>query len=189
MEHLLNLIFPTLMMIFAFVLLWRLVGLLARNIHSPKTSIDTVTSDYEYQPIRKLVTSNELTFYQALIIVTKGKHTVFTKVRIADLMTPKKGAHDKKTWWRAFNAIAKKHVDFVLCDPLTLEVKCLIELDDSTHNRPDRIARDKLVDMAAASAGIELKHFKVKNKYDYFELEKELYGLSDTPEPESIYTQ
>ena len=150
---------------------------------------DTAPSDYQYQPIKKLATSNELTFYQALIVVTKGKHTVFAKVRIADLMTPKKGAHDRKTWWRAFNAIAKKHVDFVLCDPLTLEVKCLIELDDSTHNRPDRVARDKLVDMAAASAGIEIKHFKVKNKYDYFELEKELYGLSDTPQPESIYTQ
>ncbi len=133
MEYLLNLIFPILMLIFAFVLLWRLVGLLARNIHSPKTSIDTPTTHYEYQPIRKLVTSNELTFYQALIVVTKGKHTVFTKVRIADLMTPRKGVHDKKTWWRAFNAIAKKHVDFVLCDPLTLEVKCLIELDDITN--------------------------------------------------------
>ncbi|MFV8461629.1 DUF2726 domain-containing protein [Vibrio campbellii] len=149
----------------------------------------TTPSNYEYQPIKKLATPNELAFYRALLVVTQGKHTVFAKVRIADLMTPRKGVHDKKTWWRAFNAIAKKHVDFVLCDPLTLEVKCLIELDDSTHNRPDRVARDKLVDMAAASAGIELKHFKVENKYDYFELEKELYGLSDTPQPESIYTQ
>lgn len=92
MEHLLNLILPTLMLIFAFVLLWRLVGLLTRNIFSPKTSIDNPTSNYEYQPISKLVTSNELTFYQALIVVTKGKHTVFTKVRIADLMTPKRSS-------------------------------------------------------------------------------------------------
>ncbi|WP_240698712.1 DUF2726 domain-containing protein [Vibrio kanaloae] len=177
------------MLVFAFVLLWKLIGLLARNIYSGKTNTDSSAPHYEYQPIKKLATSNELAFYQALIVVTKGKHTVFTKVRIADLMTPKKGTHDKKTWWRAFNAIAKKHVDFVLCDPLTLEVKCLIELDDSTHNRPDRIARDKLVDTAAASAGVELKHFQVKNKYDYFELEKELYGVSDTPQPESIYAQ
>ncbi|OBT16700.1 hypothetical protein A9266_18385 [Vibrio tasmaniensis] len=150
---------------------------------------DTAPSDYQYQPIKKLATANELAFYQALIVVTKGKHTVFAKVRIADLMTPKKGAYDRKTWWRAFNSIAKKHIDFVLCDPLTLEVKCLVELDDSTHYQPDRVARDKLVDMAAGSAGIKLKHFKVKKKYDYFELEKELYGDSDTPQPESIYTQ
>lgn len=189
MEHLLNLVSPILMLVFAFVLLWKLIGLLARNIYSGKTNTDSSDPHYEYQPIKKLATSNELAFYQALIVVTKGKHTVFTKVRIADLMTPKKGVHDKKTWWRAFNAIAKKHVDFVLCDPLTLEVKCLIELDDSTHNRPDRIARDKLVDTAAASAGVELKHFQVKNKYDYFELEKELYGVSGTPQPESIYAQ
>ena len=187
MEHLPNLVFPILMLFLAFVILWKLVGLLVRNM--TKTNTESPAPPYQYQAIDKLATSNELTFYQALIVVTKGKHTVFTKVRIADLMTPKKGVHDKKTWWRAFNAIAKKHVDFVLCDPLTLEVKCLIELDDSTHNRPDRVARDKLVDMAAASAGIDLKHFKVKNKYDYFELEKELYGAIDTPQPESIYTQ
>lgn len=185
MDNLLNLV----LVLGMFVFIALLIRLLITNIVSTKTNSDNPTSYYEYQLIRKLATSNELTFYQALIVVTKGKHTVFTKVRIADLMTPKKGVHDKKTWWRAFNAIAKKHVDFVLCDPLTLEVKCLIELDDSTHNRPDRAARDKLVDMAAASAGIELKHFKVKNKYDYFELEKELYGVSDAPQPESIYTQ
>ncbi|WP_215405912.1 DUF2726 domain-containing protein [Vibrio gigantis] len=185
MDNLLNLV----LVLGMFVFIALLIRLLITNIVSTKTNSDNPTSYYEYQLIRKLATSNELTFYQALIVVTKGKHTVFTKVRIADLMTPKKGVHDKKTWWRAFNAIAKKHVDFVLCDPLTLEVKCLIELDDSTHNRPYRAARDKLVDMAAASAGIELKHFKVKNKYDYFELEKELYGVSDAPQPESIYTQ
>lgn len=145
---------------------------------------------YDYQPIKHLCTKNELAFYQALLVVAHGKHTVFSKVRIADVMAPRKGIYNKSSWWRAFNAIAKKHVDFVLCDPLTLEVKLLVELDDSTHERQDRKDRDKLVDMAAASAGIQIKHIKVQSKYDYFELEKELYDIEEEVDvPEGVYAE
>ncbi|KAB0289278.1 DUF2726 domain-containing protein [Vibrio fortis] len=162
-----------------FFVLALIVKFLKSSLNGSKSPDDSSTKHYQYQPIKKLCTANELSFYQALVIVTKGKYTVFSKVRIADVMAPKKGAYNKSDWWRAFNAIAKKHVDFVLCDPLTLEVKMLIELDDSTHNRQDRKERDKLVDMAAASAGVEIKHFKVRKSYDYFELEKSLFGIEE----------
>ena len=42
--------------------------------------------------------------------------------------------------WR--NRIHAKHIDFVLCDPGNLQPILCIELDDPSHNRPDRIERD-----------------------------------------------
>lgn len=134
---------------------------------------------YEYESTGSIVTPTELAFYRALTVTVKDRHLIFSKVRIADVITPKKGKYDKSTWHKAFNKIAKKHYDFVLCDPTTLKVEIVIELDDSSHSRPDRIRRDNFVNNATCTAGIPLMRVPVSKSYDYFELEQLLYGEAD----------
>jgi len=158
---------------------------LARFLFKPPSSkppkITSLPEHYQYESIGSLVTKSELKFYRALTVTVKGRHIIFSKVRMADVMNPKKGIYDKSTWHKAFNKIAKKHYDFVLCDPTTLEVQILIELDDSSHNRPERMRRDSFVNTASASARIPLIRVPVSNSYDYFELEETLYGVSGVP--------
>jgi very-short-patch-repair endonuclease len=54
----------------------------------------------------------------------------------------------------------------VICDVETLEVKLAIELDDSSHRRSDRIARDRFLNNAFASAGLPLLRVAVEERYE-----------------------
>ncbi|MEZ6107129.1 MAG: DUF2726 domain-containing protein [Pirellulaceae bacterium] len=82
-----------------------------------------------------LVTRNELKFFRALKHAVKDRWHIMAMVRIADLLQVRSGTPKSISW---FNRIACKHVDFVLCDPDSLEPRLAIELDDDSHRRPDR---------------------------------------------------
>ena len=49
-----------------------------------------------------------------------------------------------------------------------------IELDDSSHNRKDRIERDLFVDQVFKTAGLPLIHVKVVQTYDVDELAEQI---------------
>jgi hypothetical protein len=111
-----------------------------------------------------LFTPAERSFLGVLDQASVGRYRVFGKVRIADVITPAKGL-DKSTWARTFNRIKAKHFDFVLCDPQTLEVKAVIELNDKSHSNSRRIERDELVGRACADAGLALRMLKARRSY------------------------
>ena len=81
-------------------------------------------------------------------------YLLFAKVRLLDLVEPKKGSKHYKA---LFNKIKSKHIDFVLCNT-NLVAKYLIELDDSSHEREDRKERDKFVDEVVTSVGYKILH-------------------------------
>lgn len=81
-------------------------------------------------------------------------YTIFAKVRLLDLLEPIKGNKRYKTY---FYKVQAKHVDFVLCND-KLVAEWLIELDDSTHDRPDRKERDQFVDEVVTSVGYKIIH-------------------------------
>lgn len=70
-----------------------------------------------------------------------------------------------------FNKIQSKHVDLVACDPTTLSVLFVIELDDKTHKQSKTQNRDKFVDNVMRTAGIPIVHFTAKNSYSLQEIE------------------
>jgi hypothetical protein len=61
-------------------------------------------------------------------------------------------------------------VDFVICDPKTMVPQFALELDDSSHNRPDREERDAFVDQVFAAAELPLLHIPVRAGYNTAEL-------------------
>ena len=111
-----------------------------------------------------LFTAAERSFLGVLDQASSGRYRVFGKVRIADVIAPVKGL-DKRTWSRVFNRITAKHFDFVLCDPQTLKVKAVIELNDKSHTSSRRIERDELVGRACADAGLALRMVKAQRSY------------------------
>lgn len=122
---------------------------------------------YPYER-RDLLTSNELEFYRILApIVCQHGWQLLMKMRLADVMAVRKGTEDYMSY---FNKIKAKHTDFVFCDPYTLEILAGLELDDPSHERPERMERDEFVDNAYAAAGIPLIH--VWNPIEPEELEK-----------------
>ena len=67
---------------------------------------------------------------------------VLIKVRLADLIEADERHQLHKT---NFDAIKSKHIDFLVCDAALCPL-IAVELDDSSHQRPDRHARDRDVD-------------------------------------------
>lgn len=105
----------------------------------------------------------ELNFYRALQTAVADWATVFTKVNLGDLFYANTGDQGQNQAYR--NRISRKHLDFLLCDPDTLRPLLGIELDDSSHNRPDRQQRDQFVDGVFAAAGLPLVHVRVSHSY------------------------
>ena len=111
-----------------------------------------------------LFTAAERSFLGVLDQASTGRYRVFGKVRIADVIAPARGL-DKSTWTSVFNRIKAKHFDFVLCDPQTLKVEAVIELNDKSHTNSRRVERDELVGRACAEAGLALRIVKAQRSY------------------------
>ena len=79
---------------------------------------------------------------------------IFTKIRLADLIVPKPKA-ENPFWMECFNKIKAKHIDFALADDETCIV-ALIELDDTSHARADRVERDDFVNAVLENTGYTL---------------------------------
>ena len=121
-------------------------------------------SDHHYQLQKALFTPAERSFYGVLKQAVGDQYDILGKVRVADVLTPKRGMN-RSDWQRAFNKISAKHFDFVLCDKASLAVQAVIELDDSSHNKASRIERDEFVNKAAEGAGLRIIRFPAKATY------------------------
>ena len=115
-----------------------------------------------YYKRSRIVTKAELRFYKSLQKAVQDDWEIFAMVRIADILRVRDGIKNRRNW---VNKILAKHIDFVLCDPGSLEPICCIELDDSSHSRKDRIERDIFVDEAFRSAELPLIRIPVRSSY------------------------
>lgn len=127
-----------------------------------------------YQARGQLVTKSELRFYKSLAKAVQDDFQIFAMVRIADLLRVEKGHKHRRKW---LNKILAKHVDFVLCDPGSLEPIVCIELDDPSHQRPDRIERDIFVNLAFDSAGLPLLRIPTESSYQSREIRELIDGV------------
>lgn len=93
---------------------------------------------YEYKKLKKFAAEKDL--------------QVCPKVRLLDLVEPRKGAEHYKS---LFYKIQAKHVDFLICDQ-DLHIKAVVELDDNSHKKADRQERDRFVDQVLTSCGFKV---------------------------------
>jgi len=106
---------------------------------TPITSVLPKLSPPSFPYRRKsLLSPAELSFYNALKLAVDGRFLILLKVGVRDLCE----ITNREVNQAAFNRVAAKHVDFVLCDQATLAPVVAIELDDSSHYRRDRAERD-----------------------------------------------
>ena len=136
--------------------------------------------EYPYERQPALCTPAELHFLISLSPLIREHALVFTKVRLADIIRPQPGL-PKAEWTSAFRKICAKHLDFVLCQGPDLAVIGAIELDDRSHRRADRRARDEFVDAALAAAGIPILHVPVQRQYAPDKLREELVRVFGLP--------
>jgi len=127
------------------------------------------SSKYPYTKLDALFTPAERSFLGVLQQAVNDNYFVFGKVRVADVLTPKKGL--KKEWQTAFNKIAKKHFDYILCDKNDLSFVCAIELNDRSHNSKKCKERDAFLEGACQSADLPLLQVTARATYNVREIE------------------
>ena len=118
-----------------------------------------------YEMQKNFLSPAEHSFYLAMQNHLESQFTICPKVGIKELICVQKGVG--RDWRKYFNWISRKHVDFVLCRPDTMEVICAVELDDKSHLRQDRRRRDEFVDKLFEQVGIPLFHIPVKPGYTH----------------------
>lgn len=116
-----------------------------------------------------LLTVPEKRFYNVLRRVV-APHAVLAKVRLADLVEADERHLLRKS---NFDHIKSKHIDFVICDR-ALSPLIAVELDDSSHGRPDRIARDRDVNRILEIASLPILRVPVRRTYDGADIARQL---------------
>lgn len=120
---------------------------------APEPVKEVKTKDYSqsYQA-KYLLTRNEWHEYRKLREYAEARDLrVCPKVRLLDLVEPRRG----EGYMSLLGKIQSKHVDFVITDK-DLHIKAIIELDDNSHNKPDRMERDNFVNEVLTSVGYKV---------------------------------
>jgi len=147
------------------------LALMALVIAKAKNQKGQETQNYSYSRKAALFTPAERSFLGVMELAMGDEVKIFGKVRVADVITPK-GRMSRSNWQRAFNKISAKHFDFVLCDKKYLSIICVVELDDSSHQRASRKRRDAFLVGACASADIPLIQVSAKATYSVADVQK-----------------
>lgn len=126
-----------------------------------------------YFPKEHLLSKGELAFYRVLAHAVPPGLAVSMKTRLSDVI-----GCTAEGWKAGFGAkISQKHVDFVVFEPVTTAILFVIELDDKTHDRPDRQARDQFLDAALQAAGVGILRVPAAREYDLDDLREQIDHL------------
>ena len=108
----------------------------------------------------------EASFFKVLKTMIGDRLVICPRVSLAELFfVPRSDAYQAYQ-----NKIDRKRLDFLLCDPGALKPIFAIELDDSSHERPDRLGRDAFVEEVFATAQLPLVRVPAQQAYDTHEL-------------------
>ena len=110
---------------------------------------------------KTLITETECRFFDFLRECIEDEYHISCQVRLADLLV-----FPRSNKFALLNRTAMKHIDFVLCEPRSMTVIAAIELDDRSHENPERMERDKFIDAVMEATKIPFIRVKPKAHYD-----------------------
>lgn len=116
-----------------------------------------------------IMTSNELLFYKALLEVAKELNLILLcQVSLYSIIQA------RNKYGAAFNKIKSKSIDFVLVKEKDCKIELCIELDDSTHNYPNRIERDIFINQLFKDLNINLLRIQCEPVYSLNEVRRKI---------------
>lgn len=124
-------------------------------------------NEYSYKLNKFLMTPAEHEFFDILQKYFGNLYYIFPQVNLSTIFN-----HTIKgqNWQAARNHINRKSIDFLICDKSYIRPILGIELDDKTHQRPDRQVRDFEVERIFKKAGLRLLRFENRGSFDEKEI-------------------
>lgn len=136
---------------FAFAFLSKELNKKDKSPQKRKTSFDKIL----YRP-RKFQTDSEIKYFRTLEKKYGADYYIIPQVLLSclvDVDIPK----DYFAYKGYRSKIDKKTIDFVLFDKVSFMPVLAVELDDYTHERPDRHGRDIFVNAVLEKVGIKIE--------------------------------
>jgi len=135
-----------------------------------------------YEKEDALLTPAEQSFFHVLEDAVGAQFRLFAKVRLADVFFVARPNVNL-----AFvNRVAQRHVDFLICDTSSLRPIAAVELDDSSHARPDRQKSDSFLNEVFSSASLPLVRITARASYTAEEISRVLsYVVPSASSPTS----
>ena len=115
---------------------------------------------------KPLLTPNELEFFHRLVRALP-RYYIFPQVSLGAIMDADSGLTPKQRWIIRSH-FDRKIADFIICEPRTLKVIAIIELDDRTHDPK----RDRERDAITRAAGIRTLRYSSSEKPSVAEIAK-----------------
>lgn len=156
------------------VIILVLVILLVRR-KKPALPIQEVSQN----DIPSLLTEPELACFNTLDSVAGKDYYIMAKVSLSDIAVVKKGVDQNR-----LKKAAKSHIDFILCDRVTLAVVCAVELEDvGAAAHKDTRSADLLQEV-----GVKVFHLPVKTSYSMPDIQKMLtpFLKGQSPSPDEM---
>ncbi|MEI6132124.1 MAG: DUF2726 domain-containing protein [Bacillota bacterium] len=139
-----------------------------RENKDPKVK-ESVTLPYVL--MESVLSTAELSFYLVLKSSVGRKGVICPKVGLKEIFQVDEDVG--KEYLRFFGKISRKHVDFLICDPLTLRPVCGIELTQVGRVKKDHYERAEFINKIYKDANFTLLRMPLKNHYT----KKEVDGL------------
>jgi Protein of unknown function (DUF2726) len=129
------------------------------------------SAPYPYERRGVMLGPAEINFFRTLQSAVREDWIILSMVRLTDVIKVRPKTPQHQIWQ---SRIFGKHIDFVICDYETLEVKLAIELEDISRRRAERKSRDRFVNTALTAAGLPLLRVKVEEKYETSAIRKDI---------------
>jgi hypothetical protein len=127
-----------------------------------------------YKMNKSVLTFRERILHSALRKALGNEYAILMKVRMGDFIYLSNEPQDRKSF---VNQVICKHVDFLLCGKLRLQPLLVIELDDSSHNAPDRIERDRIKNDILDAVGLPYLRIELQKTYDPAQLQTQIKAI------------
>lgn len=123
---------------------------------------EVASKDLPYRLRDDFLSPAEFSFYKVLSSLVGTRLTIQSKVGLADVFFVARPNENVSH----FNRISQKHLDFLVCDSVTMKPVFGIELDDASHRQNDRQERDDFVEKVCRVVGLPLLRFPVQREYN-----------------------
>lgn len=145
----------------------------------PDNKPPNAKSESPYRLREYFLSSPEISLFRLLHKMAGDRYVICPKVALTDIFTiirPNENVH-------FYNKIFRKHVDFLLCDPKTLQPAIAVELVKPIARNETRV-NDQFMEELFLSEGIPLVHVPLGEKYEVSDLVN-LFTIAVTKTKES----
>lgn len=145
--------------VFAFIAFLVFIFVFSFFVSSLSKKSSSPSGDWPFYPKRPLSKVEQILYFR--MIEALPDLVILPQVQLSRFMGVKKGF--KFNEWN--NRINRKSVDFLVCTK-SFDIIAAVELDDSTHTRPDRVKADSDKDKAIRDAGLKIIRWHVSSLPD-----------------------